>query len=774
MKIPVSIILALLLPGSAAFGGETLEKPALSAFRAAPAYFIPNTPHDRTGRLLAGDAAVVAFVQTRQGRVLFTPGGATIGLTVSGKDASPVRTAVLGVIIGSAGRARAGAASRPKLAEPIGGKVNFLVGPREEWHTGLPAYRKLVYENAWNGIDVEYLGFMDRLEYRLIVHPGADPAKAILSTGAETLTLDDCGNLTAELAGAALRMSRPRAWQEQNGRKTPVEVRFQTLSGGRYGFDLGDYDSGRDLVIDPVLNWGTFLGTDSGAEQAYAIATGADNYVYVAGYTSGSDFPATPGAYDTSLGGSADAFVAKLNPTGSALVYATYLGGTTGDYGRDIQVDADGNAYVTGYTQSTDFPTTTGAYDTGFNGDYDAFVTKLNPAGSALVYSTYLGGTAYESGNGLGVDGSGNVFVTGETAGGGFPATAGAYDTSHNSGRDVYVTELNAAGSALVFSTFIGGSGDDYGHDLALGVDGNAYVAGRTSSSGFPTTAGAYDTSFNGGDEDVFVTKLNGSGSALAYSTFVGGTGADYGYSIALDADGNAYVTGETQSADFPLTAGAFDTSYGGFGDVFVTGLNAAGSALVYSTFLSGSSALAEDRGQAIAVSAIGNVYVTGFTKNSDFPVTAGAYDTSYNGVQDVFVTVLDPAGSAPVYSTFVGGSNSEWGAGIVVDAVGNVTVTGWTLSSDFPVTAGAYDTVNGSGPDAFILQLAVGKGDLNHDGAVDSADLSILSGYLKGVSLPAGTTVADCDLVAELGPSVVINATDLCWLKNRVAGNIP
>ncbi|MCX7769408.1 MAG: SBBP repeat-containing protein [Flavobacteriales bacterium] len=392
------------------------------------------------------------------------------------------------------------------------------------------------------------------------------------------------------------------------------------------------------------------------------------------------------------------------------LVYSTLIGGDDKDRGCSIAVDGSGAAYVTGYTQSTDYPTTSGAYDeTYYGGNDDVFVTKLNAAGSALVYSTFIGGYDWDKAYSIAVDGSGAAYVTGGTKSNNYPTTSGAYDGSYNDNDDAFVTKLNAAGSALVYSTFIGGSSGEYAYSIAVDGSEAAYVTGRTNSNNYPTTPGAYDGSLHvNGGYDGFVTKLNAAGSALVYSTFIGGNNSfDYGYSIAVDGSGAAYVTGYTYSPDYPTTSGAYDETYNGNQDVFVTKLNAAGSALVYSTFIGGND---EDRAFSIAVDGSGAAYVTGYTYSTDYPTTSGAYDETYNGNQDVFVTKLNAAGSALVYSTFIGGSKKDWGNSIAVDGSGAAYVTGATESSDYPTTPGVYDGSFNGGygeyEDVFLTKL--------------------------------------------------------------------
>jgi hypothetical protein len=392
-----------------------------------------------------------------------------------------------------------------------------------------------------------------------------------------------------------------------------------------------------------ALVYSTYLGGGS-ADGSNGIAIDSSGNVYITGLTNSTNFPITPGAFDTSFnGGSGDVFVSKLNASGTALLYSTYLGGVGIDGGQSIAIDGSGNAYITGYTWSSNFPTTLGALDTSFNGgSRDVFVTKLNTSGTALVYSTYLGGSGTDFGDGIAVDGSENAYITGSTPSTNFPTTPGVFDTLYNGGvsyGDIFVTKLNASGTALVYSTYLGGGSDDGGSGIAVDGSGNAYISGGTMSSNFPTTLGALDTSYNGvGDYDVFLSKLNPSGTALVYSTYLGGGGSDGTNGIAIDGSGNAYITGQTSSSDFPTTLGAFNTLSNGSSDGFVTKLNPSGTALVYSTYLGG---VGSDWGTGIALDGSGNAYITGETQSSNFPTTPGAFDTTFNGNYDVFVTKL-------------------------------------------------------------------------------------------------------------------------------------
>jgi hypothetical protein len=407
------------------------------------------------------------------------------------------------------------------------------------------------------------------------------------------------------------------------------------------------------------------------------------------------------------------------------LSYSTYLGGSGADLARGIAVDRHGKAYVTGQTSSLNFPTRAGGFQTAFGGLQDVFVTKLNETGSALVYSTYLGGLDFEIGRGIDIDADGNAYVTGNTLSTNFPITAGAFQTVFGGGQDAFVTKLNATGSGLVYSTYLGGLDVDNGLGIAVGRFGNAYLTGNTESTDFPTTAGAVQTTF-GGLQDAFVTKLNNTGSALVFSTYLGGSGSDSGLSIAARF-GSAYVTGSTASSNFPTTAGAVQTTFGGLQDAFVTKLNDTGSALAFSTYLGGAGG---DTGQGITVSRYGRAYVTGSTTSSNFPTTAGAFQPTRGGSSDAFVTKVNETGSALFFSTYLGGSGSDSGQGIVA-RFGKVYVTGSTSSSNFPVTAGAIQATSGGGQDAFVTKV-------NETGSALS-----FSTYLGGSDADAGHGIA-------------------------------
>jgi hypothetical protein len=431
-------------------------------------------------------------------------------------------------------------------------------------------------------------------------------------------------------------------------------LNFPTTAGAFDG-SLGGPSDAFVTKFDPsgVLSYSTYLGGVS-FDKGNGIAVDGTGSAYITGATSSTDFPTTAGAFDATYNDAGDAFVTKLDPSGAALGYSTYLGGGGSDQGNGIALDGAGAAYLTGLTiprtGSPNFPTTPGAFDVTLDGPFDGFVTKLSPNGTALGYSTYLGGTLTatqpEYGSGIAVDDAGSAYVTGETGSPDFPTTPGAFDTTLGGQADAFVTKLGASGAALDYSTFLGGSGNEHSDGIAVNV-GSAYVTGQTGSSDFSTTPGAFDTTL-GGIVDTFVTTVSPSGTTLGYSTLLGGSGAEgfFPGGVAVDGAGIAHVTGFTISADFPTTAGAFDTTHGGGGDAFVTKLDASGAALGYSTYLGGSGG---DHGASVSLDLAGNAYVSGTTSSVDFPTTAGAFDATLDGSGDAFVTKLDlVAGPVP------------------------------------------------------------------------------------------------------------------------------
>lgn len=607
-------------------------------------------------------------------------------------------------------------ASRVAGGGELPGKVNYFIGnDPAKWRTDVPTYARVEYRDVYPGVSLVYYGNQRHLEYDFVVAPGADPKAVRLAfEGVEKLRLDPRGDLVLHTAAGELRQAVPVAYQTIDGTRREIPVHYALSGKNRVSFQLAAYDRTRPLVIDPVLAYSTYL-TNVNA-SGHGVAVDGSGNAYVTGATDSPDFAIVNASQSTFGGGSRDAFVMKLNPTGSALIYSTFLGGSDSDFATRIAVDPSGHAYVTGLADSTDFPTVNALYQRGpFSG---VFVAKLNPSGSTLVYSTFLGG----SGNGefayaIAADSSGNAYVAGQTQSTDLP-TVNAFQPALAGSVDAFVVKLNPAGSSVIYTTYLGGSDAEAALGLAVDSGGYAYVTGATSSTDFPI-ANAFQPALSGG-EDAFAAKLSPVG-ALVYATYLGGSEGDGGTDIAVDALGSAHVIGWTRSTDFPTvnalqpTLAPFDTPcHGGppATDVFVTKLNPAGSALSYSTYLGGSCG---DDGSAIAVDAAGNAYVVGTTGSSDFP-TVNPIQPSYAlpEAQDVFVAALNPTGTAFLYSTFLGGSGQNTGRGIAVDASGSVYVTG-EQSSDFPIVSPLPTSmpapISGSG---FVAKLAPATPSVN------------------------------------------------------------
>lgn len=583
------------------------------------------------------------------------------------------------------------------------GRVNYFIGnDPERWRRNVPTFGRVRYTDVYSGIDLIYYGNQRRLEYDFVVKPGADPCLIVLEfAGASSVELEEAtGDLLVQVGEETIRQHAPVTYQEIDGRRQEVESRYTLNKEGQVSFEIGAYDSSAPLIIDPVLVYSTFLG-GSGEDDGQAIAVDGAGNAYVTGRATSTDFPRAAAARGTHAGGTFDVFVTKFNPTGSAIVYSTYLGGDDDEISRDIAVDAAGNAYICGTTSSQNFPTTQGFRTAYAGGVSDGFVTKLDSTGAALVYSTYLGGSTggdnngADGANGIAVDSAGHAYVVGDTDSIDFPVVNGFQSSRSgdpNILNDAFVTKFDAAGSGLIYSTYLGGAGGDTAIDIAVDSDGNAYVTGDTSSENFPT-ANAFQNTIVVGDGpplDVFVTKLNAAGSALVYSTFLGGNQVDFAAGIAIDADGSAHVAGLTESTNFPI-ANAIQNANAGEFDVFVTKLHPNGSSLIYSTYLGGSGgAHTEERASGIALDSAGNAYVAGGTESRDFPVFNAIQSTYGGGFQDAFVFKLTPVGSL-VYSTYLGGGEAPDNNGfdsafaIAVDAAGNAYMTGGTRSPAFP-----------------------------------------------------------------------------------------
>jgi hypothetical protein len=602
----------------------------------------------------------------------------------------------------------------PQASDPLPGKTNYLLGDDpSRYIVDAKTFARVKYESIYPGIDIVFYGTHRELEYDLVVAPRANPqAIALELRGIDRLTLSSEGSLALHTPSGDVEFRKPVAYQDIRGTRRDVDIRYARLGKNRIGFRLGRYDVGYPLVIDPILSISTNLwGTSTG------VALDSANNIYVVGSTSKTDLLPVAGGYQTQIAGDVDAYVAKLNDTGTAAIYTTYLGARRAtSVGQRIAVDSAGSAFVTGTTTSTAFPITPGAFQsTGKN-----FVAKLNPAGNGLAYSTYVNAPVAA----IAVDGAGNAFMTGTAFG--LATTPGAFQPTKLGNTAPYVAKLNASGTAMSYATYLGGSANDEGKAIAVDGSGNAYVVGIARSSDFPTE-NALRRSL-GGPADAFVAKVNPSGTALVYSTYLGGSGEERGFGVAVDSIGQAIAVGWTQSADFPVTPGAFQVRKG-YQDqtvinAFITKLNTAGNGLIYSSYLGGAWCFSPtvhscfgffgadegmDVATSVAVDAAGYAYVGGYATSTQFPLVDALESIDPNG--DVWhvplMAKIAPGGDRVIFATVLGTKSQDANLSqIAVDTNGGAVAVGSVpFQPLFPLTPGS---VLGKGS-SYMFKLATG-----------------------------------------------------------------
>jgi hypothetical protein len=713
----VSVLLAagVSLPAAAAPGGLA---PAAGSARLAPSYGIFDVGFEaNVGQ--AGAAAVRFLYRGPVYTLWLTPTEEVIRLRGS---------------VGTGGAAAAQAVVHLRLAgadpgarwtgeEPLAARSNYFVGgdPRR-WRTGIARFARVHAAGVWPGIDLVVREKRRQVEYDLVLAPGADPERIRFGVqGADAVAIGAQGELILHTAAGDLVQPVPAIYQQEGVCRRPIEGRWTLLARGagaapiagtadtadtaQLGFAIGPYDRTRPLVIDPTLVYSTYLGGGFLESVAQVAVDGAGN-AYVTGTTTSAD-----------LSGTGNAFVMKINATGTAIVYSSYLGGDAQSLGYAIAVDHAGSAYVTGITSAANFPgTAASAIQPALAGGQDAFVTKLNAAGTAIVYSTYLGGSGLDQGWGIAVDGAGNAYVAGLTESTDFRGvSAASLQGSLSSKESGFVTKLNAAGSAIVYSTYLGGNNLGSVTGIAVDGSGSATVVGDTAATTFPgVTPGSIQPAL-AGEFDAFVTKLDPAGTGIVYSTYLGGAGVDAAQSVALDGAGNAYVAGYSMSSTFSVAGlhsiqpQSADAASSGF----VAKIDATGSTLVYLTFLGGNSTTGGDVARAVAVDLAGNAYITGSTTSAAFPgVGPSSLQPALKGSTDAFLTQIDPQGTAIVYSTYLGGSGADVAGALAVDAGGNVYVGGYTTSVDFPVAgASPIQPALGGQVNAFLAKISMGMG---------------------------------------------------------------
>ncbi len=629
-----------------------------------------------------------------------------------------------------------------KTSSPVGmdelrTRSNYFIGnDPTAWRSDIRNFARVEYREVQPGVTAAFYGTQRALEYDFIVAPGVDPRDvSVTLEGADRIEALPNGDLRLSVNGAELIQRAPVSYQTIRGKRRNVTSRYVLLGGNGIGFaiDDDDYDASQPLTIDPVIDYSSFFG-GIGSDEGLAIAIDASGNAYVTGTTYSNNFNTVLPLQTLNRGGKFDAFVTKLNPAGTDIIYSTYLGGSGEDSGQGIAVDNFGNAYVAGITNSADF-NTRNPFQTTLNGQAnDAFITKLNAQGTALIYSSYLGGGGIDQAFALAIDTGGNAYVAGSTASSDFPVQA-ALQPLNRGGADAFIAKVNAAGTGLVYATFLGGSSLDEAYAVAVDNAGNAYLAGGTASTDFNLANALQAT--NRGATDGFIAKVNVNGSQLLYSTYLGGNAIDTVYGLRTDAAGNAFLCGNTFSTDFPL-ANAIQNNNRGQSDAFITRLSANGATLLSSTYYGGANV---DFARGIGLDANGQIYVAGRTASTDL-TTVNALQAANRGNEDAFILKLNSAASQLLYATYLGGAREDYAFGLAVDGAGNAFITGDTRSVDF-TTVNPLQPANRGGLDAFVTKLNPAGSQLTYSTylggagedlglgiAIDTAGNAYITGY--------------------------------------------
>ena len=600
--------------------------------------------------------------------------------------------------------------------EELPTKVSFFVGNDPSKHkTNLPTYRYISLGEVWSGVEVKLKATQKTVEKLFYVKPGADPSKIVVEVdGAKGLRLSKNGEIIIQTGLGELKLSKPIAWQEKDGKKLPVEVSYKLLGKNRYSFVVAKADPSLPIVIDPILQ-ATYLGGNS-RDEAYALAIHPQTgEIYVAGYTLSSNFPKTAGGAQTGciscINDLPDIFVARLNLDLTQILQVTYLGGRSRDEAYALAIHpTTGEVYVVGATNSTDFPKTTGGVQANKHRNYDAFVARLNSNLNQILQSTYLGGSERDEAHAIAIHpATGEVYVAGYTYSNDFPKTDGGARTYNDGDFDVFVARLNKELTRIFQSTYLGGRDFDFAKALVIHPrTGDVYVAGETKSTSLPNTTNGAQAAYGGGDYDAFVARLNSDLTKILQSTYLGGKGRDSAYALAIHPEtGDVYVAGETKSTDFPNTTGGAQAGYGGgYKDAFVVRLNSNLNQILQSTYLGGND---WDEAYALAIHPkTGDVYVAGYTKSTDFPNTTGGAQAGYGGgYKDAFVARLNSNLTQILQSTYLGGLGwDEVNALAIHPKTGEVYAAGRTSSSGFPKTTGGAQVNNGGDWDAFVARL--------------------------------------------------------------------
>ncbi len=630
--------------------------------------------------------------------------GPGYGLSLTDRDATLALRGAGGAAVLRMRWLNANPAVAPTPLSPVQARTHYLRGAREAWIVGAENFERALYREIYPATDLIFHGARGGLEYDFRFRPGADPSSVELAfEGTDGIEIAANGDLVLQLGERRVVQRKPVAWQDGPSGRRPVKARFRRLGPSQYGFALGSYDRSRTLLVDPFIDYATYLG--AGDEEILAdVAVDATGNAYVVGYTASSDFPVNTG--DQDQGGNEDAFIAKIAPDGATLLYSTFLGGGDNDRAWGVAVNDAGEVFVAGETRSDDFPSTVNAFLQRFGGGgRDGFAAKLSASGSSLEWATYLGDTDQDWAADIAIDAQGAAYVCGGTWSSRFPTTQGAVQTAFGGDdSDGFVIKLDPLGSRAELSTFLGGERDDEARALALGPAGDLYVTGFTRSNRFPTAPGAFQSSREGG-EDAFLAKLNPAGSRFIFSTYLGGNESDFGNAVAVDPFGDVYVGGSTSSNDFPVRVPGLFPIYSEGIDGFVAKFDSRGGAPLYATYLGGRR---EDTVNAIAVDANGFASVAGHTKSDDFPLSDAnviqPQRADDNG--DAFWARIGEEGRFLLDSTYLGGNRLDEGRAIALGLDGAIYVGGRTLSNDLAVTPGALQGGRRGENDGFLFRV--------------------------------------------------------------------
>ena len=578
------------------------------------------------------------------------------------------------------------------------GKSNYFIGnDPKKWLTDVAHYAGVQYKDVYDGVDLIYYANQRQLEYDFVVAPGADPGIIRMAyKGVRHMDIDKEGSLALDLSNGQLKQDRPLVYQVVNQTRKEVSGRFIISGKAEVSFEIGEYDSSKPLIIDPAFVFSTYLGGGRD-DVGFAIAPDSAGNSYVAGRTLSTNFP-TVNPYRSFNSGLNDIFVTKLNSAGSAVLYSTYIGGLGDDQAFSIAVNSAGEAYLTGFTTSTNFPLLDALQPFYGGGFSDGFLVRLNSSGNGLITSTYAGGSGEDGGSGIALDNAGNIYGIGYTNSTDL-VTINSIQPFNAGGFDGFLLKLPPSGNSILFSTYAGGSGDDFGNAIAVDSQGFVYAIGDTFSTNLATVNALQPA--NAGGVDAFIAKLTPAGTSIVFATYCGGSGTDSGTSISLDGSGNIYALGYTNSPNFPPSISAAQpTKALGF-DAYIRKLSTNGTTVLYSTFLGGNS---NDAAYDIATDSAGNAYIIGETFSTNFPLM-NPLKSAYEGARDVFVTKLSPAGNTILFSTYLGGGGDDNGFGIAADENGNAYLTGRTASSNF-LTANAFQPSRQGGYDLFVAKL--------------------------------------------------------------------